>query len=197
LLVAACSDSPTEPPRAAAHVFVEGGGGIIGVGDSVRLVALVVDSGGRPLARRRIAWRSLAPAILSVDSIGRVRGEEGGVAAVEASTGDVADTVNFRVEVLPRAITVALPDTLAAHLNTIVYPIVRDGRGRPISWTTGTMSVTVSDTTVIARPTTPDGRNFYVTTIRAGRVTLRLAFGDVRSERTLTVVPSTTVAELR
>jgi hypothetical protein len=113
---------------AAAPAVVEVAGDTLralAVGDTVRPVLRVRDRFGNevPAARAPVAWRSLSPAVVSVDSAGRARALELGEAVLEARAG--AATARLRVAVA--AVVDVFPVDAGAWLSVNVSAIRRGG----------------------------------------------------------------------
>jgi hypothetical protein len=97
LLVGACSES-TGPGDGARSVVIEPAGGTLpALQDTLALSALVADASGLPLPGVPVEWRSLDPAVASVDALGRVVSLGAGTARITASSGGAADTVDVTV----------------------------------------------------------------------------------------------------
>jgi uncharacterized protein YjdB len=193
-----CGDSPSEPRAGApASLVIEGNPALLGVGDSARLSARVVDSAGRHVPPTAVTWASLDTSVARVDGAGTVHAWDGGLARVVARVGDAADTAWLRVEVMPRSVELevfrcCLTDPappLTVGSGIWLRAVVRDGRDRELA--TPTFTYASSDTTVASRPTTNAG-SIYAFSVarRAGPVTLSATLGDLRVERTVQVVAS-------
>ena len=195
LVVAACSDSPSEPGIGApAAVIAEGAGGVIAVGDTVQLTARVVDANGRRVTTAAVTWRSLDPEVARVDASGQVSGEDPGSARIVAEAGTAADTVRLDVEIQARHIDIAVDpfddccrgDTTSVGGRVALRATVLDGRGRRLASVPVTWSVTDS-----MQATTPIASAFFgyaiSQTISAGHVTVVARAGGVRAERAMIV----------
>jgi alpha-tubulin suppressor-like RCC1 family protein len=79
----ACSEPAGSPPP-VAHVEIVPGAPIVGVRDTFRLTAVLTDAGGHVLTGRAIAWTSLAPGTIAIDSGGLARGLLKGTGVVRA-----------------------------------------------------------------------------------------------------------------
>lgn len=67
----------------------------LGVGDTLRLEAVVLDANDHPIAGAEVTWRSTVPSDVSVDSTGLVEALTWGASArVIASSGEFSDTVS-------------------------------------------------------------------------------------------------------
>lgn len=176
---------------APAAVILEGGGGIVGVGDTVPLTARVVDAAGRVVQAASVTWRSLDTAVVRIDPQGKVIAWDAGATGVVAEVGGIADTASLRVEVQPRALSIeAIPFCCSADTAFIggtfyFRGIVRDGRGRVLSGVP--VTYTVPDTSA-ATPATLDGgspRRAYTVGLGAGNVLVAAQVGSLRAERQL------------
>ncbi len=103
------------------------------VGDTVPLSATALDDQGRTLPQVGFLWRSVDPAVATVDARGVVVSRANGITRIIASTGGVADTTVVRVSQV--AVTMAgLPDAtglVVGEMRTFdAQPV--DARGSPI-----------------------------------------------------------------
>lgn len=171
----ACSDvlPPPEPPAVLPDtVIVVPGTAPIVIGDTVRLVASVLDSNGATLAGAPVVWTTTNPAAATVDSAGLVRGIGTGSAYVRATSGGAigAATVSVQqpiggtadtVVVAPFAGPIVIGDTtrftatvLDANGDTIAAALV--------TWTTTHPAIASIDANGLAR-----GLSAGLTTVRA------------------------------
>ena len=148
-LLAACSDSSgPELPRVGS-IVVSGLPDTLGVGDTVRAQAEARDAGGATLSRVALRWRSLTPAVATIDSTGVLAARDSGEATlVVLARGRtvVEDTLTVPVRRLPREFAFGtLPDSILVGDSTTVAVTLRDGTGTdvtaPVTWSS-------SDTTV-------------------------------------------------
>jgi len=92
------------------------------LGSSTRLRAMVVDRLGSPVAGTSPSWRSLDPALATVDPTGLVRAGAVGIARIVAEFQNLADTTTVVIDQRPAAIAVAgVRDTL--NLDELVSPV--------------------------------------------------------------------------
>jgi Bacterial Ig-like domain (group 2)/Regulator of chromosome condensation (RCC1) repeat len=135
-LVAACHDSSAPEPPVVARVDVVGLPDSVGVGDSLNLAAEARDSSGKVVARVTTRWRSLDPAIATVDSTGLLRGVTAGSAAIVVTTRGRTvreDTVVALVRRLPRRFAFGdFPDSVFVGKGYAITVEVQDGAGRPL-----------------------------------------------------------------
>lgn len=68
------------------------------LGDTLRLAAEVLDSGGSPMDAGAVQWSSADPRVASVDGDGLVTAVGNGSTTLQASAGDVSATVEVAVE---------------------------------------------------------------------------------------------------
>lgn len=194
LVLAACGDSPTEPGRGTpAAIIVEGGTGIIAVGDTATLTARVVDAGGRALATPAIAWSSLDTAVARIGADGRVIGHDAGTVGIVARAGDIADTVVFQVEVQARRLEIVVSgwgytDTSSSVIvgnSVTLRPVLLDGRGRLLS-SNAAPTFTVDDTTLASAPSyTPSSGYASSASIAAGRATYTVRMAGLEGRTTV------------
>jgi uncharacterized protein YjdB len=102
-----------ENQRAVASVRVTPADTALAVGESATLVATALDAAGAAVPGARILWRSSAPSVASVDSVGLVRALAAGssrIAAVVAADTTIRAHAELTVGAAPRigAITPAL-----------------------------------------------------------------------------------------
>lgn len=157
----------------------------LAVGDTVRPALRARDRFGNevPADRAGAAWRSLAPAVVSVDSAGRARALELGDAVLEARAG----TATARLRVAVSAVVDVFPVDAAAWLSPRVVAIQRGGgrlvavgdgqvsdgqtqRAVPLgytlsgsAWTAQAMAPGTPDLRVNTLHVTPAGRAFAAT----------------------------------
>ena len=127
------------------------------LGDTARLMAVVRDQAGRPLASEPVAWASGDTLVASVDSTGLVTAAGNGVATITAMAGMVSGSAVVSVmqsadsvSVLPSADTIAPGDTL--RLATQAY----DENGHPVvdaefTWSSSDVSVATVDALGLVR----------------------------------------------
>lgn len=99
IALAACKDSPVQPPdQTPAVVAITTPQTILVVGSSVTLTATVYDQTGKKINNAAVQWRSLTPTIATVTQSGVVTGVAPGQATIEAEfsgrTGSVTLTVD-------------------------------------------------------------------------------------------------------
>jgi uncharacterized protein (TIGR03437 family) len=90
--------------RRAASISLAPSSASIGVGRSVRFVAVVRDADGVEIANAPVAFTSTDESIATVDADGRTRGRRAGTATIKAASGDVAATA--QVTVFPLSLTI-------------------------------------------------------------------------------------------
>jgi hypothetical protein len=105
-------------------------------GDSLQLVAAVIDSLGRTVTEAPLHWATLAPAIATVDSLGRVFGIAKGDARIVATYGDIGGS--SVISVVEPADPGTVTDLSAAEVGsddvTLWWTQVDDGLGEPASY---------------------------------------------------------------
>ena len=122
-LAVSCTDQSTQPsvleaPAAAQYstakpwdLTIAPKSASLVTGDSVQLVATVIDRWDRPIDPSRVMWMSANPAIATVSSTGKVKGLQAGSAKILAGISSLRDTAQITVATAtPVAITTtALP----------------------------------------------------------------------------------------
>jgi hypothetical protein len=99
LAIAACKDSPTEPPdQNVAAVAITTPQTIMVVGATVTLTATAFDADGKKIKDAAVTWRSLSPAVATVSPSGIVTGVSTGVVTIEAEASGHVGTVTLSVD---------------------------------------------------------------------------------------------------
>jgi hypothetical protein len=106
LLSLACSDSTGPGGPKVGAVIVTASRTVLGIGDSVQLVATVLDEGGIAMSDHSVTWSSSDASVASVGATGVVFGRAGGSTRVRVASGDVSDSI--MISVMPGACTTAL-----------------------------------------------------------------------------------------
>ena len=156
LTAIACSGDATSsnPPVSsiAASIAISPEVVSLAVPDTLRLIAVVKDAGGKPLART-VTWRSESPALATVSADGLVTGLAPGgpfyiTATADGQTAGAALSVTPRPNAAPIAtLTTERPSvTMALRQSHQVFVTARDATGqllygRAVSWTSSTPSV--------------------------------------------------------
>ena len=150
-LALACSDSSGPDLPVVSSIAVSGLPDTLGAGDTLDLEAAAQGADGASLSRVALRWRSLTPAVASVDSTGRLAARDSGEATLVVTArgrSAVEDTITVPVRRLPRHIEFAgLPaDSMFRRQRDSVSAVVRDGLGnvlpQRVRWSS-------SDTTTI------------------------------------------------
>lgn len=85
LALMACKDGVTDPPpQVPAVVAITAPQVNLVVGSTVQLTANVYDRDGKRIANAEVVWRSLTPAVATIDGAGVVTGVSAGEATIEA-----------------------------------------------------------------------------------------------------------------
>ena len=109
LAIAACKDSPTEPPdQNVAVVAITTPQTIMVVGASVTLTATAFDADGQKINNAAITWRSLAPAVATVSPSGVVTAVSTGQVTIEAEASGRVGSVTLTVDPDPCTNPIAL-----------------------------------------------------------------------------------------
>lgn len=191
-----CSETATGPERALpARVRVNvPSAELQSLGDTLRLVAEVLDAAGKRLPEFAVRWRFDRPGVLDTTSdAGVFRALRAGQVRVWAElapvTGSVSrlgyrvDTASASVVVVvaqrPASISLVTPErTLWAHgARTSLSPTVRDARGFLIDGVSSLVRWTSLDTTVVAVDSLGTVR-----AVRDGIARIRAGIGEVSAE---------------
>jgi hypothetical protein len=159
---------------------------VVGLDDTVRVRALVLDARARVLADSAPRWTSLDPRKATVDAAsGLATARDTGRVLVVARLGALADTTTLVVRRRIGSITIGVAssvraDTVMSRANGFLFATVRDTRGAllpstPVQWSTSDSAV------IMVGPTGLAGA------WREGTVTVRASAGSVAAERTLHV----------
>ena len=98
-LLAACKDSPTEPPdQTPSVVAITSPQTVIVVGSTVTLTATVYDQAGKKINNAVVEWRSLTPTVATVSGSGVVTGVSTGQATIEAESSGRRGSVTLTVD---------------------------------------------------------------------------------------------------
>jgi alpha-tubulin suppressor-like RCC1 family protein len=96
-----CGDDSTGPtaPEAASITISPENPTLDGVGSTVEFSATVLDSLGAEIPGAAVTWTSSAPGVVSIDQSGTATALQGGVAVIEATSGDAASSTDAAVVV--------------------------------------------------------------------------------------------------
>ena len=100
LVLAACSDSPTDPPPGAEPASVELSPEelvLTTIGETSELSATVLDEDGEEISGATVTWNSSDVEIATVDEDGVVEAVGEGSATIIAQSGDVEGTAEVTV----------------------------------------------------------------------------------------------------
>jgi hypothetical protein len=128
LLIAGLAQDPQQAQVVVAPAILE-----LAVDASRQLTARSVNAAGSAAAE--VTWRSSAPDLVAVDSIGRITALRPGTAMVMALVNGVVGFAQVTVPALPAAtIDATLPvDAIAAGTSAPLGVIVRDRQGTPLA----------------------------------------------------------------
>ena len=91
------SDPPTQGARQVSRLVITPAQPSLKVGAELALTAQALDRDDSPISDALITWTSLAPALVTVDAQGRLRGVSPGQGVVEATSAGVRAQVNVEV----------------------------------------------------------------------------------------------------
>ncbi len=147
LAVACHSDSPTGPgPQPeVAGVVVTALRQLLAPGDTLQLVAQVMDSAGRVLPTEPVSWTSSDPGVIQVDGQGMATAQSVGKAIITASSGSHTGAVSLEVGVSQLCPCTRIIDSTSVALesrddSTGVY-VFRILRGPPPDVDSGSILV--------------------------------------------------------
>ena len=158
--------------------------------DTVRLAASVLDSTGTPVAQPFVSWRSLDPAVVTVNAAGLVRSHGNGATTIIAAMAGVTDTTAVTVEQIAASLA-GLPDSafLVVGESRTFAATAADSNGRPV--TGAALDWTSSDPA--SATVNASGR---VRAISAGGAVIHVRLGALADSTLVQVgVPSTTALE--
>ena len=100
LILAACSDSPTDPPPGAEPASVEVSPqelALTAIGEIGELSATVLDEDGEEISGATVTWNSSDVEVATVDEDGVIEAVGEGSATITAASGEVAGTAEVTV----------------------------------------------------------------------------------------------------
>jgi hypothetical protein len=122
----ACGDGPefiVDPPIVET-VDIVPAGATIAVGQIIQFVATPRDAAGRPVDGQAFTWSTSNPAIVSIDTIGRVTGMASGTVTITATTAETAGSATVEVSAGPLAEGDINIDTGVVHQTMIGWDAV-------------------------------------------------------------------------
>ena len=127
LWVAACEDSGTDPSETAAEIWLSVQDTTIQVGETLDLVAYVLNDRGAVLqvATPEIQWASSEPTVAQVDSVGVVTGIAPDTATILASLESLSASVVVEVVQIPTEIVSLSVENLAGSVGDPLEDSVR------------------------------------------------------------------------
>jgi trimeric autotransporter adhesin len=190
-IVAACDDSPTDPPVDPVATEVEvspADANLTFIGASAQLEATVRDQQGDPITGAEVTWSTSNPSVASVSATGEVEAVGNGTATITASSGDVSGSADITVEQEPNAIEADTSEVLLAAVGQTsqVEVTVEDEGGTPIegaeiSWTSSDQAVATVDS---------DG---VIEAVGAGTAIITATSGDLTVEIEVVVQPAAAI----
>ena len=154
------------------------------LGDTLRLKAVARDGKGNVVGDAVIAWKSLAPSIVSVDDSGLATARANGEAQIVASTTGAADTVTVAVAQRPAAVTIEpnpVTITIGSTAQLAATAIDANGHaieGASISWSSSDRDVVSVDGSGVVRG------------VAAGKATITARAGNRAASVSVTVSPT-------
>jgi photosystem II stability/assembly factor-like uncharacterized protein len=156
--------------------------------DTVRLSATAFDTLGAQFPSATFSWRSLDPAVATVDASGLVRSLGNGETSIIAAFAGAADTTIVRVNQIPVALA-NVPDSLALVVGerfTIPGRAI-DARGQPV------LNSTVTWTSTNSAAATVDGAG-HLTATGLGNTIVLAVLGALRDSSHVTVLAPSVAA---
>jgi len=101
LWAAACGGDGTTEPNVASVSVTPKASLAVGVGDTVRFTAVVMDGRGLAIPGATVSWSSTNPAVAAVDREGRAVAMASGLTSVKAESGGVSALASLEVWVPP------------------------------------------------------------------------------------------------
>jgi photosystem II stability/assembly factor-like uncharacterized protein len=151
--------------------------------DSVHVSATAFDSTGTAIGGASFAWRSLDPAVATVDATGTVVSRGNGTTRIIASFAGVSDSTTVRVQQIVVAL-VGLPDSLTLVAGERVSPPVRavDAAGQTalnaiVQFASSDPAVAIVDATGT------------ITAVSIGTTVVRATVGSLRDSAFVRVAP--------
>lgn len=191
LALAVCSnDGPSGSPG-VARVRVTAAEDSLGVGDTLRLAAIVEDAAGRALARP-VTWSVTPATVASVDGAGLLTARSAGRAVVRATSEGKSGALVIEVVAYGDPVTLAIsPDawTLFAGGRLGLVADARDAAGVRVPEANVTWS---SDDVNVARVNATG----WVEAIAGGRATITATIGTLSARTTLEVRPAASLTVL-
>ena len=123
---AGCSDAPgsiVEPPIVQSVDVLPPNATIV-VGQIIQFVATPRDADGLPVDGQAFTWSTSNPAIVSIDTIGRVTGMASGTVTITATTAETAGSATVEVSAVPLADGDIMIDTGIVHQTMIGWDAV-------------------------------------------------------------------------
>ncbi|HET9441345.1 MAG TPA: Ig-like domain-containing protein [Longimicrobiales bacterium] len=196
LLLAACSDSPTEVPDSSVSIVEVGPDDLtLTVGDTMLLTAYPKAANGQVLGGVAVQWTSANQAIAQVTPRGHtslIRAQAPGNveirAAAEGKEGKVTVTIVAAAPVVAAVEITGGVDSAAIGDQARFDAVVRGANGEPI--TGRIVAWQVSDPARITLAGPGDGSYVVVTTHNAGPVTLTASVDGKQAQRVLIVKPN-------
>jgi uncharacterized protein YjdB len=153
--LAACDDSPTEPPaQVPADVeLTPDEVQLTHIGGSVALHATVLDAGGEQIVGANLNWSSSDEEVVTVNALGTVVAAGVGSATITATSGDAAGSAAITVEQVAHAVEISPAPVvlLAIGASRELSGVVLDEGDHPIggltvvSWASSDESVVTVD----------------------------------------------------
>ncbi len=159
-LLAACDDSPTDPPVTPVPMDVEVAPGEITfteVGATETLSATVLDADGEPIPGAEVTWSSSNEGVATVTAEGVVEAIQEGVATITATsenaTGtaevvveiEASDPIPTSIELDPEQLTLTAVGATAQISATVLDQDGEAVEGAAVAWTSSDEEVAIVD----------------------------------------------------
>jgi len=200
LIVAACGDSPSEPPEPVpTTIAISGYGGTLTfVGATDQLSATVRDQNGDVMTGQSVDWTSSNGDVVTVSGSGTLSSTGPGTAMVTARAGSASDDITVEVDPVPSTATVASggsqTGTVGEALAEPVAVEVKDAGGNPVEGETVDFSIASGGGSVAPASVTSDADGRATATWTLGTESnaeqiLRITSGDATADVSASATP--------
>lgn len=195
--VAACGGDTTSPASQLARIELRHPTRIVTVGEQIAIEVFAFDQVNTRVKAPSLEWTSDAPAVATVDSVGRVTGHGIGDATIRATSEGVQGTISIAVRAAVLSIVVhqGSPNLVVGE-TAVLKAVARDDVGntipvrRPFTWATG-------DAGVVSLTSVPglDAAHVLVTARSTGLASLSVGTDEMQSHYIVAVVPEPVPAD--
>lgn len=152
--------TPAAPVIPVAAVATSLATDTLAIGDTTRARVVLTSSAGLVLTGRAVTWRSSAPAVATVDSVGRVTAIGEGAAQITATSEGISGSASLTVRpVAVASVTINAPLRQKVGEPVTLEAIVRTASGaevtRPITWRVSDTALAVISANGVLTPRAP------------------------------------------